>query len=196
MKLNTEHPPTEIVPPLMTEISVRLTQNERLALEHLANREERSVSKLSPQAVAECSSTHEGRNETTYHARVLALVLALVLAPVSAGRKRVEVATWKWGHPQTITTLQRVPLPLQRVPLPRQRVEHAVMTFSEFLTTTQPHNSRRKTDETDHRSVPPNATDQVVRIQLDEVETREASPRGEQGTSESHDSAREVAPVR
>ena len=45
MKLNTEHPPTEIVPPLMTEtVSVRLTQNERLALEHLANREERSVS--------------------------------------------------------------------------------------------------------------------------------------------------------
>jgi predicted transcriptional regulator len=45
MKLNTEHPPTEILPPLMTEtVSVRLTQDERVALEQLANREERSVS--------------------------------------------------------------------------------------------------------------------------------------------------------
>jgi Arc/MetJ-type ribon-helix-helix transcriptional regulator len=46
MKLNTEHPPAEIVPPLlMTEtVSVRLTQHERSALEQLANREERSVS--------------------------------------------------------------------------------------------------------------------------------------------------------
>jgi Arc/MetJ-type ribon-helix-helix transcriptional regulator len=45
MKLNTEHPPTEIVPPLMTEtVSVRLTPNERLALEQLASGEERSVS--------------------------------------------------------------------------------------------------------------------------------------------------------
>jgi hypothetical protein len=45
MKLNTEHPPTEIVPPLMSEtVSVRLTQDERVALEQLAHREERSVS--------------------------------------------------------------------------------------------------------------------------------------------------------
>ena len=45
MKLNTEHPPTEIVPPLMTEtVSVRLTQHERSALEQLASQEERSVS--------------------------------------------------------------------------------------------------------------------------------------------------------
>jgi len=45
MKLNTEHPPAEIVPSLMTEtVSVRLTLDERSALEQLASREERSVS--------------------------------------------------------------------------------------------------------------------------------------------------------
>jgi hypothetical protein len=75
---------------------------------------------------------------------------ARVLARVLAGRKRVKIATWKWGFPQSITAIDRVPLPIQRVPLPRQRVEPALMTFSEFLTTTQPHNSRRQTDETDN----------------------------------------------
>jgi hypothetical protein len=52
---------------------------------------------------------------------------ARVLARVLAGRKRVEVATWKWDHPQSITTLQRVPLPLQRVP-PR-----TVQSFADYI---------------------------------------------------------------
>jgi hypothetical protein len=64
----------------------------------------------------------------TDHARVLARVLA--------GRKRVKVATWKWDHPQSITTLQRVPLPLQRVPLPRQRVEHSLRRFADYTNRT------------------------------------------------------------
>jgi hypothetical protein len=53
------------------------------------------------------------------HARVLARVLA--------GRKSVKVATWKWRHPQTIGTIDRVPLPLQRVP-PR-----TVQSFSDYI---------------------------------------------------------------
>jgi hypothetical protein len=44
MTLNPQHPPAEIVP-LMTEtVSVRLTPDERVALEQLANGEERTVS--------------------------------------------------------------------------------------------------------------------------------------------------------
>lgn len=62
-------------------------------------------------------------------------VNARTLKRVLAGRKRVMVHKWKWDHPQTITTQQRVPLPPQRVPLPRQRVEGAVLGFSEFLVT-------------------------------------------------------------
>jgi hypothetical protein len=62
---------------------------------------------------------------------------ARVIARVLAGRKRVEVATWKWERPQTITTLQRVPLPVQRVPLPPQRVEHIPMRFSDYVATIQ-----------------------------------------------------------
>jgi hypothetical protein len=55
------------------------------------------------------------------------------LRRVLAGRKRVTVARWKWEHPQVITTLQRVPLPLQRL-LPGHRLEGALMRFSEFVT--------------------------------------------------------------
>jgi hypothetical protein len=73
----------------------------------------------------------------TDHARVLARVLA--------GRKRVKVATWKWDHPQSITTLQRVPLPIQRVQLPRQRVERAVPSFADYINRT-PLTDERGTD--------------------------------------------------
>ena len=48
------------------------------------------------------------------------------LQRVLAGRKRVGVATWKWGHPQTIDTLQRVPLP-------ERRVEGALLRIAEFV---------------------------------------------------------------
>jgi len=60
-----------------------------------------------------------------------------VLTRVLGRGKRVEVGTWKWNHPQTITTLQRVPLPWQRVPLPPQRVEHIPMRFSDYVATIQ-----------------------------------------------------------
>lgn len=56
-----------------------------------------------------------------------------ILRRVLRGRKRVEVGRWKWDFPQSLTTLQRVPLPPQRVPLPRQRVEQSLLTFAEFL---------------------------------------------------------------
>lgn len=55
-----------------------------------------------------------------------------VLQRVLAGRKRVKVATWKWDHPQTITTLQRVLLPPQRL-LPGRRLEGTVLSFADFL---------------------------------------------------------------
>ena len=57
---------------------------------------------------------------------------ARILQRVLRGRKRVQVATWKWAHPQAITTLQRVPLPPQRL-LPGRRLENVLMRFSEFL---------------------------------------------------------------
>lgn len=45
MNLNPQNSPAQIEPPLMTEIvSLRLTQDERVALERLASREERTVS--------------------------------------------------------------------------------------------------------------------------------------------------------
>ena len=45
MNLTPQFPTAQIEPPLMTgTLSVRLTQDERLALEQLANREERTVS--------------------------------------------------------------------------------------------------------------------------------------------------------
>ena len=66
-----------------------------------------------------------------------------VLRRVLAGRKRVEVGNWKWDHPQRIVTVDRVPLPPQRVPLSRQRVEHAVLSFADYINTTQPSAERK-----------------------------------------------------
>jgi hypothetical protein len=61
-------------------------------------------------------------------------VNARTLKRVLAGRKRVMVDKWKWDHPQTITTLQQVPLPPQRL-LPGRRLESAPLRFSEFVRT-------------------------------------------------------------
>jgi hypothetical protein len=49
-----------------------------------------------------------------------------VIQRVLAGRKRVSVAAFKWGHPQAIDTLQRVTLP-------ERRSDRAVLRFSEFV---------------------------------------------------------------
>lgn len=65
-------------------------------------------------------------------------VLARVLARVLAGRKRVSVATWKWDHPQTITTLQNVLLPLQRVP-PR-----TVQSFAAYINARKAERKKRR----------------------------------------------------
>ena len=51
---------------------------------------------------------------------------ANTLRRILAGRKHVEIGTWKWGHPQTVDTLQRVPLP-------ERRLEGALLRFSEFV---------------------------------------------------------------
>ena len=58
--------------------------------------------------------------------------LANTLRRVLSRRKRVSMASWKWDHPQTLTTLQRVPLPPQRL-LPGRRLENVLMRFSEFV---------------------------------------------------------------
>lgn len=52
-----------------------------------------------------------------------------------AGRKNVRVGKWKSGVPQTIATIDRVPLPPQRVTYPRQRRENRILGFSEYLNT-------------------------------------------------------------
>jgi hypothetical protein len=57
---------------------------------------------------------------------------ARILRRVLRGRKRLQVGRWKWSHPQSLTTLQRVPLPPQRL-LPGRRLERAVITFSQFV---------------------------------------------------------------
>jgi hypothetical protein len=44
----------------------------------------------------------------------------------------VEIGSWKWGHPQTIDTLQRVPLP-------ERRLEGALLRFAEFIRTLDEH---------------------------------------------------------
>ena len=45
MNLTQQFPTAQIEPPLMTEtLSIRLTQDERVALGHLATREEQTVS--------------------------------------------------------------------------------------------------------------------------------------------------------
>lgn len=51
---------------------------------------------------------------------------ARTLQRVLAGRKHVQVGTWKWGHPQAIDTLQRVPLP-------ERYLKRALLRFSEFV---------------------------------------------------------------
>ena len=50
---------------------------------------------------------------------------ANTLRRILAGRKRVEIGTWKWGHPQTIDTLQRV--------LPERYLKRALLRFAEFV---------------------------------------------------------------
>lgn len=57
---------------------------------------------------------------------------AKALQRAVGGRKRVDVGSVKWNHPQTITTLQRVPLPPQRVSSGRRRTRR-LMRFSEFV---------------------------------------------------------------
>ena len=55
---------------------------------------------------------------------------ANTLRRILAGRKRVEIGKWKWGHPQAIDTLQRVPLP-------ERYLKRALLRFSEFVETRQ-----------------------------------------------------------
>jgi hypothetical protein len=72
---------------------------------------------------------------------------ASVMTRVLAGRKNVVVGRWKWGMPQTVTTIDRVPLPPQRIG-PGRRLESALMRYSEYLEDLYKHDPGRGKERT------------------------------------------------